>query len=640
MPESLRDARLHSFAEPEPEPTRASRRQFLGYAGAGMLAAWLPGCGGNATSAAYGETIAWARQQCQALLSGDVVALSVALLKGNRIVWQEAFGTAAPHVAATPQTRFNVNSVSKVVAALAGVILQDRGKLDLDTPIVRYLPSFTMLSPEYTQITTRHLLSHSSGFPGVTLHDSNTLGGPAAGLANATQAMLANSHLKHLPGEMAVYCNDGFAMFELVVAAVTGQSYVDFVQQTILAPLNMTHSGFLTSTSLAPGAYAMPYRKGAFLDTLEFVNGYASGGLNTTPADMMNLAQMFMNRGVFNGTQIASSAAIAQMAMDQGNLVGLRLDPVHWPWGLGWDQVKEQGLAAAGVTGWWKGGDSVFFSADFFVLPDAQMALMLLGSQSFEVRRLPLAEQILARALAEDGTIGAVPASIAAVAPPAASAPNVASAAGIYGSHDKVIQVEVNADGSLALNQYAGNGTGASVWKPLVAGATRYQYRSDGWWWSDGDPASYAFTVASGTDSNGQAYRYRYLLKRALFGAGYATVVTPEAQQLASPQSASAPELSAAWKARLGTQYTATSEAANNELLVLNDGTMTMAFGQLSELPGYVLSSLIGDFQLLVPLADDRGGMAVKVPVFAGRDLYEVVFSGNTVTAGGVTFRP
>ncbi|WP_053077575.1 serine hydrolase domain-containing protein [Burkholderia cepacia] len=206
------------------------------------------------------------------------------------------------------QTRFNINSVSKVMAALSGLILQDRGKFDLDTPIVRYLPSFTMLSPEYTQITMRHLLSHSSGIPGMTLHNANTLGAPFAGLAEATQAMLANSHLKHLPGEMAVYCNDGFAMVEHVVAAVTGQSYVDFVQQNILTPLNMTNSGFLTSASPPASSYAMPYLKGRFLDTLEFVNGYASGELNTTSADMMKLAQILLNRDVFQGRQIASTA--------------------------------------------------------------------------------------------------------------------------------------------------------------------------------------------------------------------------------------------------------------------------------------------------------------------------------------------
>ncbi|WP_053077574.1 hypothetical protein [Burkholderia cepacia] len=105
------------------------------------------------------------------------------------------------------------------------------------------------------------------------------------------------------------------------------------------------------------------------------------------------------------------------------------------------------------------------------------------------------------------------------------------------------------------------------------------QYRSDGWWWSGGDPASYAFKVISGIDPNGQAYSYRYLLKRDALSASYASMVRPEAQQLSSPQSAPAPGFDAMWRARLGTQWVATSEATNNELLALKDGILKMSFG-------------------------------------------------------------
>lgn len=114
-----------------------------------MLAAALGGCGDGPSVPPYSRAIAPGRQLIQAQLDGNaaVASLSVARLKGDRIVWQQAFGLAAmnPRVDATAQTRCDIGSCSKVVAALAALILQDRGQIDLDTAIVRYLPTFTML---------------------------------------------------------------------------------------------------------------------------------------------------------------------------------------------------------------------------------------------------------------------------------------------------------------------------------------------------------------------------------------------------------------------------------------------------------------------------------------------------------------
>ena len=193
------------------------RRHFLGYAGAGMLAAVLPACcNGDIQSTPYQQTITLGRQMIQQAVSNPsslVAAISIAMVKGSTVVWQQAFGLASVpgQIKATPQTRFNIGPVSKLFPVLAATILFDRGLITLDTPIVKYLPTFTMLSPEYAQITTRHLLSHASGLPGTNGRNLFTFE-PVAGYAADTQAELANSHLKHLPGELAVYCNDGFTM--------------------------------------------------------------------------------------------------------------------------------------------------------------------------------------------------------------------------------------------------------------------------------------------------------------------------------------------------------------------------------------------------------------------------------------------
>jgi CubicO group peptidase (beta-lactamase class C family) len=606
-------------------PASAGRRQFLGITGAGMLATLLPGCSSDdSNSPPYSQTIAMGQQAIQQAIANPnqpVASISIAMLKGSNVVWQQAFGVSSVpnQTKATVDTRFNIGSVSKLFAALAATILQDRGLITLDTPIVQYLPTFTMLSPEYAKITTRHLLSHASGLPGTNSRNLFTFA-PVPGYAADTQAELANTHLKHLPGELAVYCNDGFTMVEQLVLAMTGQSYASFVQANILAPLKMTNSSYLTAVPTS-GSFSYPYDNGTQYQ--EFVNAYATGGLSSTPTDMMNLAQMIIGGGVFQGTRVVSAAGIAQMGTDQ--TAGLLINPSpEWRWGLGWDTVKQPALAAAGILGWEKDGGTAFYSSEFFVVPNSQLALMVTGNSGYDARGI--AESIVLSALQEEGTIAALPAKVSVTAPAASSGPGLANAAGVYGNSDEPFQVIANPDGSLQLNQWKGK---TRVWTPVGA----YQYRSDGWWWSNSDSASYRFTVVSGTDSEGNAFSYRYLMKRVVPGAGYAYLTLPVGQQLAALAA-----LDTAWQQRVGTQWRLTNDSPTAVPIVI-DGNEPALLTTLAELPGYVLYGNTDlRYQLFVPLSDDRGGMSVKIPGNFGRDLYEIRFasagSGTTLTLG------
>ena len=66
----------------------------------------------------------------------------------------------------TDSTMFGIGSVSKMFATISVMKLVDRGVVDLDTPLVTYLPAFRMAAAGYENITVRMLLNHSSGFPG------------------------------------------------------------------------------------------------------------------------------------------------------------------------------------------------------------------------------------------------------------------------------------------------------------------------------------------------------------------------------------------------------------------------------------------------------------------------------------------
>ena len=219
-------------------PTRRDILRCGAVAGAtALLPPLLAGCGDSPRH--YSATIADARAAItQALADTDTPAISVALIDRDRVIWAEAFGVIDRKSKATPtpDTLFCIGSCSKMLAAIATMMLVERGQLELDQPLLRYLPGFRMASPEYTQVTVRMLLNHSSGFPGADYRGIFRTS-PFSGYAEQVMQTLATAQLKHVPGEMSVYCNDGFTMIEPLIMAVTGKRYAQFVSDEILAPL-------------------------------------------------------------------------------------------------------------------------------------------------------------------------------------------------------------------------------------------------------------------------------------------------------------------------------------------------------------------------------------------------------------------
>ena len=533
--------------------------------------------------------------------ASEARAASVALMQGDRLVWQEAFGVLddTSRAPATPDTRFNVGSVSKVIAALAVMVLVDRRLVQLDAPVVHYLPAFSMLSPGYREMTVRHLLSHASGLPGTHTHNMfATVALP--GYAAALEASLADTHLKHAPGAMAVYCNDGFTLIERIVLAVTGQTYPAFVQSALLNPLGMARSGF-TLQPLPGGSFAHGYIRNV-RQGQEFVMGYATGGLCTTPGDMMKLASMLLQGGEYDGRRVVSKAGVLEMAQGHSTGVWPDLTP-GWHRGLGWDSIRQQGLDSAGVLAWQKSGGTMFYSSDFYVLPQAGLALLLTGSAS-AFKPGPVAEGILLRALQETSQLGALPPRVQMAAPAMAtsSTTTVDALLGVYGRSSKPLMATSPDRQQIDLMVWSAE---AKDWKPLCTGL---RLRSDGWWWSDTAPGThYRWEEADGR---------HYLLSREPATAGHYWVTTPMAQQMP----AAAAPLPVEWVQRLDTEWVVCNEAPQS--IPLAFGIPPAPLRELKELPGYLFWD---DSQFLLPLSGERAGMTVQVPLNDGRDLVELV---------------
>ena len=171
---------------------------------------------------------------------GAVPGASVLVLRDGEAVVSKGYGLAnlEEKTAATAATNYRLASISKQFTAAAILLLVEDGKLSLDDPARKWLPSL----PAYAEaVTIRHLLSHTSG-----LIDYEDI--MPAGLnyqlrdADVLELLEKQDHLYFAPGSTWRYSNGGYALLALIVERASGTFYFRFVQQRIFKPLGMDNT--------------------------------------------------------------------------------------------------------------------------------------------------------------------------------------------------------------------------------------------------------------------------------------------------------------------------------------------------------------------------------------------------------------
>jgi len=253
----------------------------------------------------------------------DIAGLAFAFVDVNEgFVWTQSFGYAdvASRTPVTEDTIFNIASTAKMFTAVAVMQLVEGGYLDLDTPVVYYLPEFRNLphpifGGNSDDITVRMLLTHTSG-----IHEllGNTGAFEAGGLdrdfMNNLIPLMQDLHLQNTQNNRATYANTGYGLLGVLVASIMGHEnyfdgFVNFTDENIFAPLGMTNSSFdieahrhLIATPHQNASDAYPFHI--------YVGMTPTGGMSTTVADMARFMQAML--GGQNG--VISDETIEYMA--------------------------------------------------------------------------------------------------------------------------------------------------------------------------------------------------------------------------------------------------------------------------------------------------------------------------------------
>lgn len=222
-----------------------------------------------------------------------VPGAAVAVLRDGQVVYQRGFGLADEGRPIEPTTGFNVASISKPVAAWGVMKLVEDGKVDLDAPFRRYVTRWSLPESAHDadQVTVRRLLSHTAGlslhgYPGFGPDDRlPTIEESLSGATNGSGAV----ELVRQPGTEWKYSGGGYTLLQLLIEEVSGQTFADFMRETVLRPLGMKGSDYeLTPEILAASATCFD-ASGESAPSPRFT-AQAAAGLHATLEDMGRFA--------------------------------------------------------------------------------------------------------------------------------------------------------------------------------------------------------------------------------------------------------------------------------------------------------------------------------------------------------------
>jgi CubicO group peptidase (beta-lactamase class C family) len=240
------------------------------------------------------------------LASQHIPGLSLAVMHAGQIVYAKGYGYADPATRAPmrPELRFDLASISKQFLAEATMMLVEQGALGLDDKIATYLGADGPRG--WTDITIRHLLSHTAGID--DLPDAGFFTSIDAPGATTEAAMLANFRaypLVFAPGTRWAYSDMGYDILGFIVSKVTGGFYLDFEQDHIFTPLGMTSVRFMSAHNTLDGTSG----------------GFGLTGKNWTPIVMDAGVQDYLSTGS-SGLQMSTlDIAKWDAALDAGTLL-------------------------------------------------------------------------------------------------------------------------------------------------------------------------------------------------------------------------------------------------------------------------------------------------------------------------------
>src|SRR5262245_32617235 len=213
---------------------------------------------------------------------------AVLVARGGTVLVSNGYGVAnyEEDVPILPYTKFRIASVTKPFTAMAILILEERGALEVDDPVSEHLAD---CPAAWERITIHHLLTHTAGIPDYTGFPDSWRQHKLPTTVAELLARFRDEPLSFEPGESFRYSNSDYAVLGAVIEQVSGKSYADFLRQNIFDPLGMKSTGYDDATLVLKHRARGYERRGGALfppDLVDMSNPFAAGGLYSTVEDL------------------------------------------------------------------------------------------------------------------------------------------------------------------------------------------------------------------------------------------------------------------------------------------------------------------------------------------------------------------
>lgn len=301
--------------------------------------------------------------------SAKVPGVTVAVAVAGRIVWSEAFGFADVEAQRplTTATRMRIGSVSKPLTAAGLMVLVERGRLDLDAPVQRYVPDFPVKGEG--AITTRLLGGHLGGIRhyGGNETSSNV---PYANV-RAGLKIFENDPLVAPPGTKFHYTTYGWSVIAAVMESAAGREFTGFMAAEVFGPLGMTRTRPDRAGAVDPDRTQF-YEEGAdgkfvVSPPIDVSYKWAGGGFLSTSEDLARFGSALLQPGFLKQESLA--LLFTSQKTTDGHRTG---------YGIGWSVETDQ----AGRARFFHTGGQQGCSAILFIAPETKVVVAMLTNVS------------------------------------------------------------------------------------------------------------------------------------------------------------------------------------------------------------------------------------------------------------------
>jgi CubicO group peptidase (beta-lactamase class C family) len=285
---------------------------------------------------------------------------TVLVARDGHILLDKGYGDADLEwqIPNSPTTKFRIGSMTKQFTAASIMLLEERGKLNVNDPVKKYMPD---APAAWDKVTIASVLSHTSGIPSFTSFPDYHAKEATPTTPAELVARFRDKPLDFPPGEKWSYSNSGYVLLGYLIEKISGQTYQEFLQQNILTPLAMHDTGYDSNQAIIPrraSGYSPGPNGPENTGYIDMTIPFSAGALYSTTEDLLKWEQ-----ALFAG-KVVSQASLAKMIAPVKNDYGFGL-AIHDESG---HKVIEHG---GGIEG---------FNTQMNYYPDDKLVIIVLGN--------------------------------------------------------------------------------------------------------------------------------------------------------------------------------------------------------------------------------------------------------------------